>query len=189
MLTMLTAQLLSDTKQKMSETIRKFESDLGHIRTGRAQSSILDGINVDYFGSRMPLKQVASIKTPDASLIMIEPWDKNLLKDIDKAIVTANLGFNPTNDGSVIRISVPLLTEERRRELSKQISTLAEATRITLRNIRKDAWDKVQKAQKESQISEDEKYRAEADFNKIIDDYNKQIEEKMKSKEKEVMEI
>ncbi len=178
-----------EAKERMAEALEKFAAEIATIRTGRAQASILDTIFVDYYGAKTALKQVATIKTPEPSLIIIEPWDKSLLKEIEKAIVAADLGFNPTNDGRLIRIVVPPLTEERRRELGKRINTVAETARIALRNIRKDVWERVQRAEKEGEISEDEKYRGEADLNKIIDEFNKKIEDAAKSKEKELMEI
>jgi len=176
-------------KHKFEQVLAKLQEDFKGIRTGRASTGLVENIIVSYYGQSTPLKQMANLATPDASLITIQPWDKNALGDIELAIRNSDLNLSPVNDGSVVRISLPPMTEERRIELIRSISKKAEEARIALRNVRQDAWDQIQKMQKESKITEDDKYNAEDEINKVISDYNKKIEETLKDKEKEIKSI
>lgn len=176
-------------KQKFEQVIAKLQDDFRGIRTGRASSGLVENIMVTYYGQSTPLKQMANITTPDASLISIQPWDKNSLGDIELAIRNSDLNLSPTNDGNVVRISLPPMTEERRVELIRSISKKAEEARIALRNVRQDAWDEIQKMQKSGTITEDDKYSAENEINKIISDFNKKVEETLNDKEKEIKSI
>jgi ribosome recycling factor len=176
-------------KQKFEQVIAKLQDDFKGIRTGRASSGLVENIMVIYYGQTTPLKQMANITTPDASLISIQPWDKNSLGDIELAIRNSDLNLSPTNDGNAVRISLPPMTEERRIELIRNISKKAEEARIALRNVRQDAWDEIQKMQKSGTITEDDKYSAENEINKIIADYNKKVEETLNDKEKEIKSI
>ena len=176
-------------KHKFEQVLAKLQEDFKGIRTGRASTGLVENIIVSYYGQSTPLKQMANLATPDASLITIQPWDKNALGDIELAIRNSELNLSPVNDGNVVRISLPPMTEERRIELIRSISKKAEEARIALRNVRQDAWDQIQKMQKESKITEDDKYTAEEEINKFISDYNKKIEETLKDKEKEIKSI
>ncbi len=182
-------KILADAKPKMEAGIEHFKDELRSIHTGRASSSLVDDVMVSYYGNSTPLKQVASVTTPDSNMISIQPWDKGVLGDIELAIRNANLGFNPINDGHQVRIVLPPLTEERRKEYVKTVGQKAEVVKITMRNARKEAWDKIQSSQKSGELTEDDKYRGEDRLNKLIDDYNKQIEELSKKKEKDIMTI
>jgi len=173
----------------MSEVISKLEEDLRTVRTGKASSVLVENIQVSYYGTQTALKQMANISTPDASLIVIQPWDLNALGDIEIAIRNANLGLGTTNDGRVIRISLPPLTEERRNEFVKLIHQKAEACRIALRNLRKEGWEEVQKLEKDGSLTEDDKYRGEDELNKLIEEYNKKIQTAIEIKEKELKTI
>ncbi|MFH1855013.1 MAG: ribosome recycling factor [bacterium] len=176
-------------KQKFEQVRNKLEEDFKSIRTGRASSGIVENIIVSYYGQNTPLKQMANIQTPDAAQIVIQPWDKNSLGDIELAIRNSDLNLSPVNDGQLIRISLPPMTEERRGELVRNISKKAEEARIALRNVRGEAWEEIQKLQKSGKITEDDKYSAEDEINKIIGEFNKQIEEIFLDKEKEIKSI
>lgn len=182
-------KIISDGKPKMEAAVDHLKEDIKTIRTGRATSSLVDDVMVPYYGNSTPLKQVASVTTPDSNMISIQPWDKGVLGDIELAIRNANLGFNPINDGHQVRIVLPPLTEERRKEFVKSVNQKAEVAKIALRNIRKEAWEKIQAAQKAGELTEDDKYRGEERLNKMIDDFNKLIDETSKQKEKEIMTI
>lgn len=178
--------ILNNLRPKMTEVLSKFEDDLKTIRTGKASPALIENITVSYYGSQTPLKQMANISIPDANLISVQPWDANSLGDIENALRNLDLGFGLTNDGRIIRIALPPLTEERRMEFIKLIHQKAEAARIVLRNLRKDAWEEVQKLQKDGQLTEDDKFRGNEDLNKLIEDYNKQIQILIEAKEKEL---
>ena len=182
-------KVISDLKRKFDQVIDKLTEDFASVRTGRASSSLVDNIVVTYYGSTVPLKQMAQITTPDASLIVVQPWDKGALADVELAIRNSELGLSPTNDGSVIRVALPPLTQERRDELIRNISKKGEEGRIALRNIRGEAWDQVKKMEKSSELTEDDRYSAEEELNKIIDEYNKKIENLISEKEKELRTI
>ena len=181
--------VLNDTKERMEKTLSNTQSDLVKIRTGRANLSMLDVVKIDYYGSMVPLKQVANLGTPEPRLITIQPWDRTQLGEIEKAILKADIGITPNNDGNIIRLPIPALTEERRKELVKVVHQLGEDGKVALRNIRRDSIDKLKKAQKASDISEDEEYNAGIDIQAHTDDYVKKIDEIVKKKEAEIMEV
>jgi len=178
--------IINSAKPKMQEVIAKFQEGLQALRTGRANSAIVDGIVVDYYGQKTPLKQLASITTPQADQILITPWDQNSLGDIELALRNNNSGLSLVNDGRLIRLHLPPMTEERRIELTKAVQKNAEEAKIVLRQIRQEIWDKIKSLEKDSQITEDDRYRAEEELNKIINDYNRQVEEISDSKKKEL---
>lgn len=182
-------KIMDELEKKFDQVIAKLTEDFASVRTGRASSSLVDNIMVTYYGSTMPLKQTAQVTTPDSSLIVIQPWDKGALGDIELAVRNSELGLSPTNDGSVIRVALPPLTEERRNELIRNISKKGEEGRIALRNVRGEAWDQIKKMEKNSEITEDDRYRAEEELNKIIDEYNRKIESLIAEKEKELKTI
>jgi len=179
-------EVLHDTELKMKKTIEATQRDFGTVRTGRASTAILDTIRVDYFGTQTPLKQLAAVTTPDARLIMIQPWDKNVLVEIEKAIMKSDLGIAPTNDGKVIRLSVPPLTQERRAELDKVLKKIAEDGHISIRTSRHAAMETIKKLEKDKVITEDDKFKATEDTQKITDKYIKEIDTILASKEKEI---
>ena len=172
---------------KMQKTIDVIVSDFSSVRAGRANAAVLDKIMVDYYGSPTPINQVAAISSPDPRSLMIQPWDGSLLKAIEKAIQTSDLGINPQNDGKVIRLAFPQLTEDRRKELTKQVKKYAENGKIAIRNIRRDAVDKFKAMQKKSEITEDELKEYEKDLQDITDKRCKQLDELAEKKEKELM--
>jgi ribosome recycling factor len=173
----------------MKKTCEALESKFATIRAGRANAAVLDQITVDYYGSPTPINQVASIATPDARSLLIQPWDASILKGIEKAILTSDLGIHPQNDGRMIRLVFPPLTEERRNELVKQTKKYGEEAKVAVRNIRRDAIEKFKKQQKASEITEDDYKNVEKDIQKLTDDFTKEIEKIMAAKEKELKEI
>ena len=174
---------------KMQKTIEVVKSDFASVRAGRANPAVLDRITVNYYGAPTPLQQVAAISTPDPRVLMIQPWDGSLLKEIEKAIQTSDLGINPQNDGKVIRLSFPQLTEERRRELTKQVKKYGENGKVAIRNIRRDAMDKFKAMQKKSEITEDEYKEYEKDLQDLTDKRCKEIDELTAKKEAELMAV
>jgi len=181
--------VFEELKENMERQIRFLEKSFNKVRTGRASISLLDGIKVDYYGIQTPLNQVATLSVPESQLIVISPWDTSVIPIVEKAIQKSELGLMPTSDGKVIRISIPPLTEERRRELVKVVKKMSEECKITLRNARRDANNQLKNLKKESEISEDELYRHQDDVQKITDDYIKKTDEILSDKEKEIMEI
>jgi len=181
--------ILKRAVQKMDKTIANLSAELGTIRTGRASSVMLERIMVDYYGTPTPVTQVASVKSPEAHLLVVEPWDKQVLNDISKAIQASDLGITPSNDGSVIRLPFPPPTEERRRELVKQCRQVAEEARVAVRNERRDANSHLQRLIKEEDVSKDEVKHAEDKVQKLTDEHVAQIDEVLKHKEAEVMEL
>ncbi len=173
-------------KERMEKTINSLQNDLKGIRTGRANASILDGIKVEAYGSNMPLKQVGNVSTPDAKTIMIQPFDKSLIGDIEKAILKSDLGFNPFNEAGNIRIMVPELTKERREELKKGVRHRGEEAKISIRNIRRDENDKIKKELKDKNITEDESKSQEKKIQNETDSFIKKIDELINAKEKEL---
>ena len=163
-------------ESKMQKTLDVLDSNLAGIRAGRANAGVLNKINVDYYGAASPISQVAAISSPDPRTLTIQPWDASLLKEITKAIQTSDIGINPQNDGKVIRLTFPPLTEERRKELIKQVSKEGEASKVAIRNIRRDAMDKWKAAKKKSEMTEDELKDAEKEMQKLTDKYIKQID-------------
>ncbi|XP_057550192.1 ribosome-recycling factor, chloroplastic isoform X2 [Amaranthus tricolor] len=178
-----------DTKQRMEKTIETVRSNFNSVRTNRANPSMLDRIEVEYYGTPVSLKSIAQISTPDASSILISPFDKSSLKSIEKAIVTSQLGLTPSNDGDVIRLSLPPLTSERRKELSKVVAKLAEEGKVAVRNIRRDALKAYEKLEKEKKLSEDNVKDLSADLQKMTDEYMKKVESIYKQKEQELMKV
>ena len=174
---------------KMQKTIEVVMSDFAGVRAGRANAGVLDKITVDYYGAPTPLNQVAAISSPDPRSLMIQPWDSTLLKAIEKAIQTSDLGINPQNDGKVIRLAFPQLTEERRKELTKQVKKYGENGKVAIRNIRRDALEAFKKMQKASEITEDELKLAEKDLQKMTDDHCKELDKLLDTKEKELMSV
>ena len=182
-------EIVSQCNQNMGKRITAFERDLARIRTGRASITMFDGVKVDYYGNPTPLNQVSSLSTPDARTIVVSPFEKNLMQEIEKAILKADLGVNPTNDGNIIRVPIPQLTEDRRKELAKSIKKMAEDAKVGIRQARKDANDKIKKAEKSKDIPEDESKRLQGDIQKETDSFIKIIEDKSSKKESEVMKV
>jgi ribosome recycling factor len=182
-------EVVQDARQRMEKTVASTQSELGKVRTGRANLSLLDTVRVDYYGSKVPLKQVANLGVPEARLITIQPWDRNMLAEIEKAIMKADLGINPNNDGHIIRLPIPPLTEERRKDLVRLVHQLGEEGKVAARNIRRDALDHLKKAQREHKISEDEEYNGGIDIQELTDDIIKKIDEMIQTKETEIMEV
>lgn len=180
---------LKDAKERMEKTIQTTQSELTRIRTGRASASLLDTVRVDYYGSISPLKQVANISVPEPRLIVVQPWDRSMMGEIEKAIMKADIGITPNSDGAVIRLPVPPLTEERRKEMVKLVHQMGEDAKVAVRNIRRDVLDQLKKAQKSSQISEDEEYNAGIDVQEMTDEFVKKVDDLVKAKETEVMEV
>lgn len=176
-------------EDKMNKTLEVLESDYMTIRAGRANPHVLDKIKVDYYGTPTPLQQVGNINVPEARMIIIQPWEKSLLKAIEKAILTSDLGINPTNDGSVIRLVFPELTEERRKELVKDVKKKGEAAKVAVRNIRRDANDFFKKQQKADEISEDDLAEAEDDIQKLTDKMIGKIDKAIEAKSKELLTV
>lgn len=179
----------TEYSKRMDKALDHLAEEFGAVRAGRANAKVLDRITVEYYGSETPLNGVATISTPDARTLVIQPWDSNLLKEIQKAIQTSELGINPQNDGKVIRLVFPQLTEERRKDLTKQVKKYAEEAKVAMRNIRRDGMDYVKKLKKDSEITEDEQKKAEKDLQDILDKYVKKADEALAAKEKELMSI
>lgn len=179
-------EILHDAESKMKKTVEATTRDFGTVRTGRASTAILDNIRVDYFGTQTPLKQLAAVTTPDARLVMIQPWDKNALADIEKALLKSDLGISPTNDGKVIRLAIPPLTQERRAELDKVLKKIAEDGHISVRSSRHTSMESIKKLQKDKAITEDDKFKADQDIQKLTDKYIKEIDTILAVKEKEI---
>ena len=178
-----------DYGRKMEKTLEHLSEEFGAVRAGRANAKVLDRITVEYYGSETPLNGVATISSPDARTLVISPWDTKLLKDIAKAIQMSDLGINPQNDGRVIRLTFPQLTEDRRKELVKQVKKYAEDAKVAMRNIRRDGMDYVKKLKKASEITEDDQKKAEKDLQTLLDKYIKKVDDALAAKEKELMAI
>jgi len=184
-----TRDAMGAAKTRMEKAVDDFRKELATLRTGRANASLLDGIRVDYHGTPMPVNQLGTLTVPDATMIVISPWDPSVVPLIDKAIRTSDLGLNPTNDGKVVRVPIPSLTEERRKDIVKQLHKVLENHRTAVRNIRRDLKEAIEKLEKEKKISEDEKKRALDELEKVSHAETKKIEDLSASKEKEVMSI
>ena len=180
---------LKEFERKMEKTLDVLASDFGAVRAGRANAQVLDRITVEYYGVPTPLNQVGTISSPDARTLVIQPWDTTLLRAIEKAIQTSDLGINPQNDGRVIRLAFPQLTEERRKDLTKQVKKYGEDAKVAVRNVRRDAVDYVKKAQKKGELTEDDQKKAEKDIQELTDKFTKRVDEMCGKKEKELMEI
>ncbi|MFQ5799028.1 MAG: ribosome recycling factor [Bacteroidota bacterium] len=181
--------ILNDSEDRMQKAVEILRDELAHLRTGRATTALLDAVRVDYYGAPTPLHQVANIGTPDVHLITVQPWDKTMMVPIERAILGAGLGLNPINDGNVIRVPIPPLNEERRRELVKLAKKFAEDGRIAVRNVRRDCIEHLRKAEKEEHFSEDERKRGEQEAQKLTDKYIKEIDQLVDMKDKEIMEV
>ena len=181
--------VLSDGKKRMAGAITSLEKDFGKLRTGRATTALVDSIVVDYYGTPTPIGQLSSISVPDSKTITIQPWDKGAFGSVEKAIMISDLGLNPVNDGTIIRIVIPPRTEERRKDLVKIAKKYTEDAKVAIRNVRRDMNDALKKMEKDKDISEDEKKHGETDVQKMTDDFVKQSEEALTAKEKEILEI
>lgn len=181
--------IYQDTKESMGKSIVSLKNELNRVRTGRASLTILDGIRVDYYGTQTPLNQMANLSIPESRLLAIQPWDVSIIKDIEKAILKSDLGLTPSNDGKLIRIAIPPLTEERRKQLVKVVHKIIEDHKIAVRNIRRDANELIKSMKKDGEIAEDDAFKAQDQVQKITDDYIKRIDELSKDKEKEILEF
>ena len=183
------SELKTKAREKMDQILEHLRRDLAGVRTGRASLALLDSIQVSYYGSPTPLKQVAALAVPDPRLITIQPWEVSLIPEIEKAITTSNLGLNPTNDGKLIRLNIPSLTEERRKDLVKQVKKIGEDTKVRIRNVRRDTNEEIKKFLKDSKISEDDQRKGQEEVQKTTDQYITKIDEMIKKKEAEVLEV
>ncbi len=181
--------IYQETKEKMGKSIKSLETDLNRVRTGRASMSLLDSVKVDYYGTLTPLNQMATISIPESRLITIQPWDVSALKEIEKGILKANLDLTPSNDGKIIRITIPPLTEDRRKSIVKQVHKICEDHKVAIRNIRRDSNDFIKSLKKESEISEDESFKGQDEVQKITDEKIKIIDDMYKKKESEILEF
>ncbi len=181
--------IYQETRGRMGKTIAALKNELKRVRTGRASLSLLDGIRVDYYGTLTPLNQMATLSVPESRLITIQPWDVSVIKEIEKAILKSDLGLTPSSDGKIIRISIPPLTEERRKELVKVVHKMCEDHKIALRNIRRDSNELIKGFKKEGDISEDESFKGQDQVQEITDDHIKQVDAVYKEKEKEILEF
>lgn len=184
---MTTNEILDSARKQMDKSFDHYKNQIGKVRTGRASASILDDVTVDYYGSPTSLSQTANISVPDARTIVINPYDKSILNNIEKAIQQADLGFNPQNDGNIIRISVPPLTEERRKEFVKMSKKFAEEGKIAIRNVRRDLMEALKKAEKAKEITEDDRKKGEDQLQKITDEFISKLDKVVSEKEKELM--
>ena len=181
--------IYDDTRESMGKSVASLKNELNRLRTGRASLSILDPIKVDYYGTLTPLNQMATLAVPESRLITIQPWDVSVIKDIEKAILKSDLGLTPSNDGKIIRIAIPPLTEERRKELVKIVHKICEDYKISVRNIRRDSNELIKSMKKDGEISEDDAFKAQDQVQKITDEQIKLIDECYKEKEKEILEF
>ena len=181
--------IYDDTKERMAKSVAACKSELSKMRTGRASLTLLDGIRVDYYGAMTPLDQMATLSIPESRLITIKPWDASIIKDIEKAILKSDLGLTPSSDGKLIRIAIPPLTEERRKELVKVVSKVCEEYKIAVRNIRRDANDMLKSLKKDGDIAEDEAFKAQDEVQKITDEHIGLVDDAYKEKEKEILEF
>lgn len=182
-------EILKEVKPKMENQVNRFFDDIKILRAGKAGSSLVEDIQISFYGTTLPLKQMALISTPEPNLILIKPFDKNALGDIELAIRNSSLSLNPSNDGNVLRIVLPPLSRERREELVHLLHQKGEETRVALRNLRQQAWQKVVEAERIKKISEDDRYKGEEELNKMIDEFNKKIAERIKEKEEELKRV
>jgi ribosome recycling factor len=185
----MTKEALTKNEQRMKKSIESLKTDMLTNRTGKATPSLLDPVRVDAYGSPMPLSQVASISAPQPRLLVVQPWDKGLLQEILKGIQKADLGLNPSDDGELIRVPIPALTEERRLDLVKKVKRLGEDAKVSIRNIRRDANEEIKKQEKDHDVSEDESRRAQGEVQKLTDKFIAEIDEILEKKEKEILEV
>ena len=186
---MSTTEILADARAHMGKTVTALSHEFSTVRTGRASGAILEKISIDYYGTPTPVSQIAGIKSPEPQLLVIEPWDKSVLSAVEKAIMASDLGITPSNDGTVIRLPFPPLTEERRKELVKLCKHYSEEARVAVRNIRRDANGRLERAEKDGLISEDDLRRAETEIQKLTDAHIKDVDDALKRKEAEIMEV
>jgi ribosome recycling factor len=182
-------QIIKDARQRMDKTVEAFRSEIAKIRTGKATTALLDGIKVDYYGTMSPLTQVGNVSVLDVHTISITPWDKSMVQAIDKAILASDLGLNPISDGTNLKIPIPLLTEERRKDLVKIVKKFGEESKVALRNVRRDANDHLKRIEKEKKITEDELKEGEKETQKLTDEHITKIDDIIKHKEKEILEV
>lgn len=183
------SEIYEDCKDSMSKALAALEREFKRVRTGRATTALLDGITVEAYGSQTPLNQVSSLSAPEPRLLMIQPWDKSVIGDIEKAILKSELGLTPQNDGKIIRIAIPPLSEERRRELVKVVKKMSEETKVAVRNARRDANEMLKAMKGDKDITEDEMYKGNDEVQKITDSFTAQVDDKAAEKEKEIMEF
>ncbi len=181
------AEILAEARRKMDKVLEVMARDLSRVRTGRASVALLEGIRVECYGTSMPLPQVASLAAPESRLLTVQPWDPSLLSDVEKALLKSDLGLTPANDGKLIRLPIPALTTERRKELVKTVKRMGEEAKVALRNLRRDANEQVKDLKKEKQVSEDEAHRAQEEVQKITDEFIKKVDLQAADKEKEIM--
>jgi len=181
--------IYEDTRESMGKTIASLKTELKRVRTGRANLSLLDGIRVDYYGTPTPINQMASLSVPESRLITIQPWDASVIKEIEKALLKSDLGLTPSNDGKIIRIAIPPLTEERRKQLAKSVHKSCEDHKIAIRNLRRDANELLKSLKKDGDIAEDDAFKGQDQVQKITDEFISQIDEIYKEKEKEILEF
>ena len=181
--------ILDDVNHRMDRTIEAFRRDLGQLRTGRAAPALIEDLSIDYYGSATPLKQIASISAPDARAIMVQPWDKGAMREIERSLQRSEMGFNPSNDGNVITVPIPPLTNERRQEMVRLLRKKAEDGKVSLRNVRRDGQDTLRKMEREKDISQDENRRAQDQLQKVTDGHTKLIDETASAKEAEILQV
>jgi ribosome recycling factor len=186
---MVLEELFNKTEEHMKKSLEMLTQELGGIRTGKASPALLDSLRVNYYGSMVPVKQIANVAVPDPRLITIQPWDRGLIQEIEKAIRTSELGLNPQNDGGVIRLPIPPLTEERRKDLVKVVKRIGEDSKVAIRNVRRDANDRIKKLEKEHDLSEDDMRHKQDAIQKLTDSFVHKIDEAVTAKEKEILEI
>jgi len=182
-------EIIDKKKPELDKSIEHFKEELNQLRTGRASVAMVDGLTVDYYGAKSPLKQVANISVPEPRTIVIAPWDKDSLVAIEKSLRESQLNLNPNNDGQVIRINIPALNEERRKDLVKVLNQKAEDARIAIRKQREDAWEEIQEKEKAGEMGEDDKFAGKDELQKLVDEYNKKVEEIRAKKEEEIMQV
>ncbi|MBM7552719.1 ribosome recycling factor [Thalassobacillus pellis] len=182
-------EVINETKTKMEQAVQAYSRQLATVRAGRANPNLLDSVNVDYYGASTPLNQLAQVSAPEARLLVITPYDKSAIAEIEKAIQKADLGLSPSSDGNVVRINIPALTEERRKDLVKVVGKYAEEAKVQIRNIRRESNDKLKKAEKDGDLTEDELRGYQDDVQKVTDEYVSKVDELSKNKESEILEV
>ena len=187
--TLTPAEILAETERKMDNTVAALKRELGAIRTGRATPALIENVSVDYYGVATPLNQIASISAPDARVIMVQPWDKQAMRDIEKSLIKSEMGFNPSNDGNVITVPIPPLTQERRQELVRVLKRKLEEGKVSIRNVRRDGIETLRRLEREKAISQDENHRSQDQLQKATDAHVKTVDEVGSSKETEIMQV
>ena len=185
----LTDELIADARERMGKSVEATQGEFGSVRTGRASPALLDRVTVDYYGAPTPLKQLATINVPEARLLTIQPFDKSSMKAIEKGIIEAQLGLAPSNDGNIVRLVIPELTEERRRDLVKMVRAIAEEGRVAIRNVRRDVMHDLRELRDEGEVGADDEHRAEVELQKLTDDKIAELDSLLKSKEAEILEV